>query len=488
MEKKGYLGQYGYTLFKKNVSTETLNQLRTKLMVTPVTSGYNGGSTKSFPIFRENDTKIFLPRFWAEQNVGPIERNTLPAPHPIDLEFKGTLQDRQMDAVNSYLSNRNSNGCGGLLQMPCGFGKTIIALKLISVLKVKTAFFVHTQFLATQIKDRIMQFLPSARVGFVQGKIVQLEDQDIVICMVQTVYNNAALGERMRNAGFGLTCFDEAHHISSEQFSKCLFQLVTPYVFGLSATFNRADNTLWVIKAFLGDIVFTGQRDQHKVKVQRILYEPLPHDPTFAQEERDAKGQFAFTSMVTKLVQYEPRNRFIAQSILYPLSQQSGQVIILSDRVTHLRTLATLVQKVAGESTVSMGFYIGGMKEAALKDSSTKKLLFATYKMAAEGLDLPTLTKLIMVTPRKEIEQSVGRILRVRFRTAFVYDIVDIHSSFLRQSKKRLQFYHQCQFNVRTVSSTQNLPVMNAEAQDDADPEEDDDEEDEEEPTDECMI
>ena len=51
------------------------------------------------------------------------------------------------------------------------------------------------------------------------------------------------------------------------------------------------------------------------------------------------------------------------------------------------------------------------MKEAALKESESKKVIIATYSMAS-ATDIKTLTTLIMATPKTDIEQSVGRILR----------------------------------------------------------------------------
>ena len=53
------------------------------------------------------------------------------------------------------------------------------------------------------------------------------------------------------------------------------------------------------------------------------------------------------------------------------------------------------------------------MKESDLKISETKKIVIATYSMASEGLDIKTLTSLMMITPKTDIVQAVGRILKV---------------------------------------------------------------------------
>ena len=72
----------------------------------------------------------------------------------------------------------------------------------------------------------------------------------------------------------------------------------------------------------------------------------------------------------------------------------------------------------------SIGFYIGGMKDADLKLSEGKQIILATYGMASEGLDIKTLTTLIMATPLSDVEQSVGRIMRKKHENPLVIDII----------------------------------------------------------------
>ena len=78
----------------------------------------------------------------------------------------------------------------------------------------------------------------------------------------------------------------------------------------------------------------------------------------------------------------------------------------------------------------SVGYYVGGMKEKDLKISERKRVIIATYAMAEEGLDIKSLTTLIMATPRVDVTQAVGRILRKKHDNAEVYDIIDSHPVF----------------------------------------------------------
>ena len=63
--------------------------------------------------------------------------------------------------------------------------------------------------------------------------------------------------------------------------------------------------------------------------------------------------------------------------------------------------------------------------------------------MAEEGLDIKTLTTLIMATPKVDVTQSVGRILRKKHKQAIVVDIVDSHCLFQRHFAKRKTFYRK---------------------------------------------
>ena len=81
------------------------------------------------------------------------------------------------------------------------------------------------------------------------------------------------------------------------------------------------------------------------------------------------------------------------------------------------------------------------MKEEQLKISETKKVIIATYAMASEGLDIKTLTTLLMATPKSDVCQSVGRILRSNHDNPMVIDVIDYHDIFKKQFVKRKSYY-----------------------------------------------
>jgi superfamily II DNA or RNA helicase len=96
------------------------------------------------------------------------------------------------------------------------------------------------------------------------------------------------------------------------------------------------------------------------------------------------------------------------------------------------------------------------MKEEKLKESESKTIILATYAMASEGLDIKTLTTLVMATPKSDVCQSVGRILRSKHETPMVIDFVDNHTLFQNQYKKRCSYYKSKNYLVENYETPQN--------------------------------
>ena len=327
---------------------------------------------------------------------------------------------------------------------------TVLSLHLIAELKKKTLVIVNKEFLMNQWIERIGEFLPSARIGRIQGPVVDIEGKDIVLGMLQSISMKDYPASTFRS--FGFTIFDEVHHISSEVFSRALFKIVTPYMLGLSATMERKDGTTDVFKMFLGDVVYKGKRDEeHPVCVRAIEY--AVSDAAFNEVEYDFRGNPKYSTMIVKLCEYNRRSDFIVR-VVEDLRRESpdGQIMILA----HNRSLLTyLHDAIVHRGFATVGYYVGGMKEADLKATESRQIVIATYAMAAEALDIKTLTTLVMATPKTDIVQSVGRILRSKHANPIVVDIVDRHDLFQKQWIQRRRFYKKCNYRIRMMGSHQ---------------------------------
>jgi superfamily II DNA or RNA helicase len=143
----------------------------------------------------------------------------------------------------------------------------------------------------------------------------------------------------------------------------------------------------------------------------------------------------------------------ILNIIVNLIKKEGRRVLMLSDRKSQLRWMYERVFTGNYGLMEQVGYYIGGMKENDLAISSKKSLVLGTYAMASEGMNVPELDTLILSSPKSDIVQSVGRILRKkqedREKVPLVIDIIDPHDSLIRQSKKRETFYNGCEYDVK---------------------------------------
>ena len=298
--------------------------------------------------------------------------------------------------------------------------------------------------------ERIEEFLQTATVGKIQAQICDIEDKDIVIGMIQTMYNKTFPSEIY--AQFGMTIIDEVHRIGSEEFSKTLLKTISPYMLGISATVERKDRLTNLLYMFIGPKIYCEKRaNDDPVCVRGIEFNTKDSD--FNEIEYDFRGNVKYSTMISKLCDYGPRSDFIVKTVADLLEEQpNGQIMILA----HNRSLLTyLHDSIINKQIGTAGYYVGGMKQKDLQETETKQIVIATYAMAAEALDIKTLSRLVMATPKTDITQSVGRILREKHENPIIVDIIDTHDCFQRQWIQRRRFYKKCDYRIRSICSNE---------------------------------
>ena len=443
-----YLGNKGYTIYKESIGVKEQQFIRDELTVRPYIPK-SPVQPPAFPIYRESQNKLYVPRFFGIDTYGVPNNLIISHGDDITITFNGSLRDYQENIVNIYKKNvNNQDGGGGLLEVPCGRGKTVIALKLISELKKKTLVIVHKGFLVDQWIERIEQFLPDAKIGKIQGQIIDIDNKDIVIGMLQSLSMKDYPSDIFST--FGLTIVDECHHISSEVFSRSLLKIITKYCLGLSATMQRKDGLTKVFKMFLGEIIYKEKREgDDGVLVKAIEYKT--NDNEFNETVYDYRGNPAFSTMISKLCTYNRRSEFILDVLKNEMNEKKNQQIMILAHNKNL--LVYLHDAIQHRNIASVGYYVGGMKKDDLKETESKTVVIATYAMAAEALDIKTLTTLILATPRTDVTQAVGRILRVKHDRPLVVDIVDSHDMFKNQWNKRKNFYNKNKYHIHYTDS-----------------------------------
>ena len=321
---------------------------------------------------------------------------------------------------------------------------TVLGLKIIEVLKKKTIIFVHKTFLKDQWIERIQQYLPNAKIGTIQGQIVDIDNKDIVIAMIQSVSMKSYPDSLFDS--FGLSVYDEAHHLSSEVFSNCLKKCNTLYGLGLSATMERKDGLTNVFKMYLGEICYKPPKNSSQDNVLVKAIDFIVHDEEYNEVERDFRGNVKYTTMVSKVSNLNMRSDFIVHILESELFINPNQQFIVLAQTKNI--LNYLYKAINYKNIASVGYYIGGMKNEDLKKSESKTIILATFSMAAEALDIKSLTSLFLASPKSDIVQAVGRILREKHTNPLVIDLIDNHDVFLNQFNKRRAFYNEKNYKI----------------------------------------
>jgi superfamily II DNA or RNA helicase len=439
----------GYQIAKKDI--EHLHHTKGTLNVKPhIPSVFvKPQFVKRYPVYKESEEFLYVPKHYGLETFGPFKSSTreVSQTDPKFWEFVGSIRDNQKEVVNSYLLPEPHDG---VISLQTGGGKTVCALYIASQLKVPTIVLVHNTFLRDQWVERIKAFLPKARIGFVQGDQAQTEDVEFTVAMLQTVSQREYHQKTFKP--IGLVIVDECHHIATESFSNAMTKLTSKYVLGLSATLDRKDGLMHVIHWFLGPLLYkSNATDKIDEGVKVEVYEFDPGDDEYNAIIYNKSGVMFTTLMVNKVVEYKPRNEFLVKLLLDVSEEKERQLLVLTDRVDHAQTLFYMLPPEIQETACILGRKVKAEQRAEW--CSTKRILLATYQMCKEGFDVATLNTLIIATSRPDVDQIVGRILRVdkahRKIDPLIIDIVD--PAFRRQFQQRLDLYKKRNYVVEKM-------------------------------------
>lgn len=427
----------GYTIPLKTLPPHFLQNIRSELYVKPIDNPNFQTSIDPYPVFRISKTKVYLPRYYAIEQYGQPLRNTLNDSSDISLEFNGTLRYIQEQSVTETLKIYSQYG-GGVVSLDTGLGKTVVALKLISLVKKKTIILVHAEFLLEQWVSRIKTFLPTARIGIIKQDLCEWESVDICVGMIQSIIRRNYPVECFKS--FNHLVIDETHHICSKTFSSIFYKIQTKYMLGLSATPERKDGLSKVLYWFLGPQIVNIKRNTDKPCIEFVFT-----DVTDYEEKYNRIGKINNPIMITDLTNNLKRNTLIIENILEYLKDQR-KILVLSDRRGHCEYLNSELKK----RGISTGLYLGGMKTETREESVNCSVIIGTYQASGEGFDVPELDTVILATPKSDIQQAVGRILRQKNpNEPLVIDIVDSFSIFKGQYFKRKKFYKNSEFKIK---------------------------------------
>ena len=444
------LSRQGYSVKKTSFDEKDIESVKRELTVEVKNGMFDNIAPKRYVLYQENDTKLYIPKYYGLQRFGVPDRNVISdGEHRPNMNFIGTLRENQVLQVNAFLEAcKDPNKMGGLINLGCGNGKSIIAIAISCILKVKILFVSHKEFLNVQFAERITQFCPEAKIGIIKQNKVDIEDKDFVVGSLQSIamrdYDPSIFKD------FGLVIIDEVHHCAAEVFCRALVKTCSKYTLGLSATLNRKDGLQRVFKWYIGTPVIKlvhNKNDDSDVDVK--LYYFNDNNPKYCKIET-IYNKISPVKMLGNVVSYKPRVLFCCKAIIENMSDDR-KMIVLSERKSLLYDIHTVLSETP-DFKYTMGFYVGGMTQKKLEESSSKQIILGSNSMLAEGYDNQLLNSIILVSPMGEIEQQIGRILRLQKENRkvkpLVIDIVDNFSIFINRFNKRKAYYSKNNYNI----------------------------------------
>lgn len=336
----------------------------------------------------------------------------------------------------------------GILKSKAGSGKTQMGIAIAVKLKSKTLWLTHTQDLLKQSYDRAAQYIDKSLLGKITAGKVEI-GVGITFATVQTLAKQDISQYKYE---WDTVIVDECHRCSggptiSTQFGNVISKLAARHKFGLSATVHRADGLIKTTFSLLGNVAYTvpDEAIADKVMDVRVVKEDT-HFDEITEECLDTDGTLVWSKMINALCEDRARNEIIVDKLVDNVDNYN---LILSDRISHLLTIVSMLpETIQKDCTVIDGKTKKDKREQAIEDvrDGRKHYLFASYRLAKEGLDIPRLDRLHLVTPQKDyavITQCIGRIARTLEgkQEPICYDYVDEISIFESMWRKRKGIY-----------------------------------------------
>jgi superfamily II DNA or RNA helicase len=354
---------------------------------------------------------------------------------PVALKCIKPPRNKEQEKVLEAAKKELDKGHSFIIQATTGFGKTYCAANLIAHMGRTTLVVVTKADLMDQWRKELKNFLglQDHEIGIAVQDQCDYKGKKVVIGMVHSLAKNK-YGSDFLNS-FGVVIWDEVHRLGAETFSRTCSLFPAKIRVGLSATVKRNDGKSAVFHAHIGPIL-----------VQTSLVQ-LPPKIIFQRTRFQYRGYYTpsrMMGMYKAMAADVERNALIVDFVCRAY-KKGRNVIVFSDlREQHLDPLFWMAQS-KGIPSADMAYYVGGMKEKERALAKQKRVLFATYAMTAEATDIPRLDTAVLATPRANVLQPVGRILREYEGKPqpVVYDLVDTSIPLLMgyKSKRQTEYF-----------------------------------------------
>jgi len=390
-----------------------------------------------------------------EDKIGLIDGGRLPR----ELEFKGQLRPYQEEALDKWLSS----GGRGVIALPTGSGKTVIAIAAMAKLSLQSLIVVYT-------KEHIFQWVEAIRRFSDAGALVgaYYSEEKAIRPITVTTYQTAYRKLDVFAGRFPLVIFDEAHHLPADKFRAIAMGLPAPYRMGLSATVEREDGKHEEIFPIIGGVVYhttPGRLTQEgylaPFQIRRI---PVELPPQLKREYQALRRRYQLLAGRRRFEEVLEAARKGDPSAIEALRVHSQMRALIQDNPAKVEAIVSIVKRelARGSKIIVFTQYRRQAEELARilganiihgeMDASRRKRELEEFKaresgvlvvttVGDEGLDIPDANVGILASgtgSRRQFLQRLGRLLRpAPGKKAVLYEVVTAGTPEELQSRRR---------------------------------------------------
>jgi len=402
--------------------------------------------------------------YWKLSSVVNLNLKPFANFHYLDVSLKNfEMRKYQIDSIRAWINDINIVG-QGIIKAPTGSGKSVIAiLSALEMLKNKSNSKIIYAVNSTTLLKQFQNFAKKEDLPFslVSGEIDELKNgqkSDLIALSVSYYYSqkkqkkHEKLKELINNAD--LIIIDEAHHTPANMLKSLLLDSPNSIRLGLSATPLREDGRELEILGLLGKISYSIDyaelvQNHYLVPLQYIQFETVP-SKVIKEEIQNiniTKSYDAFAKTYSRVLRLFENSPFTNKQIIEKIKEiNKYPALVIVRRISTAKKLSELMNEngIIADWVSSKTDLNERMEKIENLKNGKLQVLIST-SLADEGLDIPNLSLVVLLTQGKsriKLVQRIGRVMRPsqNKQKGYILDIIYPYEFFIRQAEKRYKF------------------------------------------------